>query len=63
MVVQITGTVSEAENWASFPILKGKNPLTGIKEGVEILLFADEGREEVATGFQELQDSLKVSAP
>lgn len=49
---QSTGDVANERVWADFPNLSWRHPVTGLKEGAEVLLsaVADEGKQDVASG-------------
>jgi hypothetical protein len=56
---QADGSAENARIWAEFPTLKWRHPVTGLKQGTEVLLTADDGTEqrEVDSG-EGLTDAL-----
>jgi len=48
IAAQVEGQVRNERVWAGFPELRWRHPITGIKEGAEVLLYAEEsGKKEV----------------
>ncbi|MGJ8725934.1 MAG: hypothetical protein ACSHYB_15375 [Roseibacillus sp.] len=59
IVRQAEGAASDAAMWVGFPEVRWRHPVNGLKEGAEVLLVADDGREEQAMGEEGLQEALK----
>ncbi len=46
IAAQVEGQVRNQQVWAEFPELRWRHPITGIKEGAEVLLYAEESEKK-----------------
>ncbi len=56
---QSAGDVANEQLWAGFPDLKWRHPVTGLKEGAEVLLSAADERKQDVTSGAGLGDALE----